>query len=45
LRRDSPMETHVRPAPRGQRVPPREDPPGQHRHRKVPTQDTLSHVS
>jgi putative transposase len=45
LRRDSPMETHVRPAPRGQRVPPREDPPGQRRHRKVPTQDTLSHVS
>jgi putative transposase len=26
LRRDSPLETHVRPAPRGQRVPPREDP-------------------
>jgi putative transposase len=41
LRRDSPMETHVRPAPRGQRVPPREDPLGQCRHRKVPTQDTL----
>jgi putative transposase len=25
-RRDSPLETHVRPAPRGQRVPPPEDP-------------------
>jgi len=45
LRRDSPMETHVRPAPRGQRVPPREDPLGQRRHRKVSTQDMLSHVS
>ncbi len=45
LRRDSPMETHVRPAPRGQRVPPREDPRGQRRHREVPTQDTLSRVS
>jgi len=45
LRRDSPMETHVRPAPRGQRVPPREDPLGQRRHRKVPTQDTPSQVS
>jgi len=45
LRRDSPMETHVRPAPRGQRVPPREDPSGQRRHRKVPTQDTPSQVS
>jgi putative transposase len=45
LRRDSPMETHVRPAPRGQRVPPREDLPGQRRHRKVLTQDTRTHAS
>jgi putative transposase len=45
LRRDSPMETHVRPASRGQRVLPREDLPGQRRHCKVSAQDTLSHVS
>jgi putative transposase len=45
LRRDSPMETHVRPALRGQRVSPREGLWGQRRHRKVLTQDTLSHDS
>jgi putative transposase len=45
LRRDSPLETHVRPAPRGQRVLPREDPPGQRPHRKARTQDTVSHGS
>ena len=44
LRRDSPMETHVRPAPCGQRVLPREDPPGQRPHRKARTQDTVPHV-
>jgi putative transposase len=43
-RRDSPMETHVRPALRGQRVPPREDPQGQRPHRKERAQDTVSHV-
>ena len=45
LRRDSPMETHVRPALCGQRVPPREDPPGQRPHRKERAQDTILHVS
>ncbi len=45
LRRDSPMETHVRPAPRGQRVPPREDPQGQRPYRKERAQDTVSHAS
>jgi hypothetical protein len=44
LRRDSPMETHVRPAPCGQRALPREEPPGQRPHRKAPTQDTIPHV-
>jgi putative transposase len=36
LRRDSPRETHVRPASRGQRVPPREDPSGQRRCGNAP---------
>lgn len=45
LRRDSPMETHVSPALRGQRVSPREGPPGQRSHREVRTQDTLLRVS
>jgi putative transposase len=45
LRRNSPMETHVRPAPRGHRVPPREDPQGQRPHRKERAQDTVLHVS
>jgi putative transposase len=45
LRRDSPMETHVRPAPCAQRVLPREGSPGQRPHRKARTQDTVPHVS
>jgi putative transposase len=45
LRRDSPMETHVRPAPCAQRVLPREDPLGQRPHPKARTQDTVPHVS
>ena len=36
LRRDSPRETHVRPASRGQRVPPREGPSGQRRRGNAP---------
>jgi putative transposase len=43
LRRDSPMETHVRPAPRGQRVR-HGKPPGQRPHCKARTQTTISHV-
>lgn len=46
LRRVSPMETHVRPALRGQRLPPREDHiRGQRPHRKERAQDTVTHVS
>jgi putative transposase len=44
-RRDSPMETHVRPALRGQRVPPREGPSGQPGNRKVAGQDMVLHIS
>jgi putative transposase len=45
LRRDSPLETQVRPALRGRRVPPREGPRGQRPHRKERAQDTVLHVS
>ena len=45
LRRDSPMETHVRPALRGRRVPPREDPQGQRPYCKERAQDTVVRVS
>jgi len=45
LRRDSPLETQVRPALGGRGVPPREDPSGQRPHRKERAQDTSLRVS
>jgi len=45
LRRDSPMETHVRPALRGRRVPPREGPRVNARTVRNGLQDTTLRVS